>query len=81
VARQGDCLARIGGDEFALIAPGAGASGVLRLLRDLRESVEHAASYSAALAPDDARTPDELVACADARLLAQKRDLKRATHA
>ena len=39
VARQDDCLARIGGDEFALIAPGAGPAGVLRLLRDLRESV------------------------------------------
>jgi diguanylate cyclase (GGDEF)-like protein len=77
VARQGDCVARIGGDEFALLAPGAGAAGVLRLLRDLRDSIEPAATYAAAMVPDDARAPDELVACADARLLAQKRDVKR----
>ena len=78
VARQADCLARIGGDEFALVAPGAGPAGALRLLRDLRAAVEPAATFAAALAPEDARTPEELVACADARLLAQKRDLKRA---
>jgi diguanylate cyclase (GGDEF)-like protein len=74
VARQGDCVARIGGDEFALLAPGAGASGVLRLLRDLREAIDHPATFAAGLVPDDARTPDELMAHADARLVAQKRD-------
>ena len=78
VARQDDCVARIGGDEFALLAPGAGAAGVLRLLRDLRDAIEPSATYAAAMVPEDARTPDELVACADARLLAQKRDVKRA---
>jgi diguanylate cyclase (GGDEF)-like protein len=76
VARKGDCVARIGGDEFALLAPGAGASGVLRLLRDLRDAIEHPATFAAGLVPDDARTPEELVAHADARLLAQKRDGK-----
>ena len=33
VVRHDDCLARIGGDEFALIAPGAGERGVLRVMR------------------------------------------------
>jgi diguanylate cyclase (GGDEF)-like protein len=76
VARKGDCVARVGGDEFALLAPGAGASGVLRMLRDLRDAIEHPATFAAGLVPDDARTPEELVAHADARLLAQKRDGK-----
>src|SRR5919107_179973 len=77
VARGDDCVARIGGDEFAILAPGAGASGVLRLLRDLREEIEHPATFAAGLVPDDARTPDELVAHADQRLLAQKRTGKQ----
>ena len=76
VARKGDCVARLGGDEFALLAPGAGASGVLRLLRDLRSAIEFPATFAAGLVPDDAHTPEELVAHADARLLAQKRDGK-----
>ena len=73
VARQGDCVARIGGDEFAVVAPGSGAAGVLRLLHDLREAIGPPATFAAALAPDDARTPAGLVARADARLLEQKR--------
>jgi diguanylate cyclase (GGDEF)-like protein len=76
IARKGDCVARIGGDEFAVLAPGAGASGVLRLLRDLRDAIDHPATFAAGLVPDDARTPEELVAHADARLMAQKRDGK-----
>jgi diguanylate cyclase (GGDEF)-like protein len=76
IALKGDCVARIGGDEFAILAPGSGASGVLRLLRDLRDAIDHPATFAAGLVPDDARTPEELVAHADARLLAQKRDGK-----
>jgi diguanylate cyclase (GGDEF)-like protein len=37
--RGGDCLARIGGDEIALVAPGAGADAARRLARSLREAV------------------------------------------
>jgi diguanylate cyclase (GGDEF)-like protein len=76
IARNGDRVARIDGDEFAVLAPGAGASGVLRLLRDLRDAIDHPATFAAGLVPDDARTPEELVAHADARLMAQKRDGK-----
>jgi diguanylate cyclase (GGDEF)-like protein len=76
VARKGDCVARIGGDEFAVLLPGAGASGVLRVLRDLRDAIDYPATFAAGLVPDDAQTPEELVAHADARLLAQKRDGK-----
>jgi diguanylate cyclase (GGDEF)-like protein len=76
IARKGDCVARIGGDEFAILAPGSGPSGVLRLLRDLRDAIGHPATFAAGLVPDDARTPEELVAHADARLMSQKRDGK-----
>jgi diguanylate cyclase (GGDEF)-like protein len=36
--RRGDCLARIGGDELALVAPGAGAQAARRLAEALREA-------------------------------------------
>ena len=34
--RTGDCLARIGGDELALVAPGAGSDAARRLAEALR---------------------------------------------
>jgi diguanylate cyclase (GGDEF)-like protein len=36
--RGGDCLARIGGDELALVAPGAGAEAAVRLADSLRKA-------------------------------------------
>ncbi|HUY54489.1 MAG TPA: GGDEF domain-containing protein [Candidatus Nanopelagicaceae bacterium] len=42
----GDVVARIGGDEFAMISPGAGASGVRGLIQRLREALPEGVSVS-----------------------------------
>jgi diguanylate cyclase (GGDEF)-like protein len=83
VVREGDCLARIGGDEFAVIAPGARSAGVARIVAALEEAVGAAAvpagvpaarvSFAWALAPADAATAADLLECADRRLLDRKR--------
>jgi diguanylate cyclase (GGDEF)-like protein len=87
VVREADCLARIGGDEFALIAPGAGAAGVERIIAALGEAVDDAlmpegvdsvsATFAWAVAPYDTLDPHELFRLADARLLERKRHGRR----
>jgi diguanylate cyclase (GGDEF)-like protein len=83
--RRGDCLARIGGDEFAVVAPGAEGTGAERLVRSLAAQV-HAAemperldvgvTFATAVAPEDGEDRDDLLSRASLRLLALKRASK-----
>jgi len=81
------CLARLGGDELAVFARGVEAPWVLESLGvRLQEclgrttlpggvELDLTASIGAAVYPRDARTPSELLRCADIAMYAAKEDL------
>jgi diguanylate cyclase (GGDEF)-like protein len=83
VIRERDHLARIGGDEFALVAPGAGRGGALRLVEALDHAIRDAdipdgvgavrATFAWAVAPWDGCDAETLLLRADERLLERKR--------
>ncbi|MEW6769848.1 MAG: GGDEF domain-containing protein [Bacillota bacterium] len=71
--RATDCVARFGGDEFAVLFVGAAnEEGVIdRLLGELRQC-SVGASFGTAFCPRDGTTTDALVAAADNRMYAMK---------
>ena len=83
--RAQDTVARIGGDEFCVLAPETDAEGAERLAARVSAAVRAVtagtasvrASVGAAVYPDDATDPARLIEVADARLLQAKRELYR----
>ena len=82
--RKGDCVARMGGDEFVLLLADADPAAVAERIRDLDRMVVEAGarvcgvhflrlSAGAAFFPEDGRDPEELLATADARMYEMKR--------
>jgi diguanylate cyclase (GGDEF)-like protein len=83
--RAQDMVARIGGDEFCVLAPETDGEGAVRLAERVARAVSEVTagihsvcgSVGAAVFPDDALAPAQLIDVADERLLAAKRVLYR----
>ena len=83
VLRSTDTLARIGGDEFAIIAPGARGEGAAGLAEAVRAAIAlggggddlpaPSASVGWAVFPDDGQDFETLMRSADDRMLRSKR--------
>jgi diguanylate cyclase (GGDEF)-like protein len=84
ILRSTDTIARIGGDEFAVIAPGAHGEGARRMAESIRTAVSlrspdakgptPSASIGWAVYPDDGEDFETLMRVADGRMLRLKRN-------
>ncbi len=79
--RRIDCVARVGGEEFALLVPSTDSRGAFVLAERLRYRVREALgdrypgltiSFGIAAYPSDAQTIERLLRCADESLYAAK---------
>jgi len=67
--RREDTAYRVGGDEFAVLLPGASRIQAQRVMHRVAESAGAARfSWGAATCPSDGTTAETLIAAADARL-------------
>lgn len=83
ILRSGDTLARIGGDEFAVVAPGVHGDAVGNLAQSICDAVSThysdagtpspSASIGWAVFPDDGHDFETLINAADERMLSSKR--------
>ena len=77
--RREDTAYRVGGDEFAVLLPGASREQAQRVIRRVAEAAEPSRfSWGAASCPSDGTTADALVATADARLYRRRARARRA---
>jgi diguanylate cyclase (GGDEF)-like protein len=73
--REGDLLARLGGEEFGLLLSGCGESTAVEVIERLRRAVSHNQTCSAGLAVQrDTESVESVIGRADIALYAAKRD-------
>jgi diguanylate cyclase (GGDEF)-like protein len=88
VIRDQDTVARVGGDEFCVLAPETDEAGAERLISRVEMAVARVtagadslgASAGAAIFPSDGKTAEGLLQAADQNLLASKRQSQTARH-